>query len=185
MIDLLPPTIKTHKHYASLNRRLVRLIQVALSLVILVVGIFGASWYFLDKATVTANSDLQAAKEKSAVYQSIEKDAKALADRLTSIEAVQNQQAHYTKLLQEVSNTLPAGVYIYSLQVNSANPPTMQITAYAQTSEAVAAFKRALEASPRFGAAALSGVDQDRDPYTGQPTNRINLQVGLKPGALQ
>lgn len=185
MIDLLPPILKKHKYYAALNRRVVHLILAACSLSVLVAAIFGASWYYLDKADLTAQQDLQSTKQKSASYQSIEKEAKALADRLTSIEAVQNQQAHYTKLLQELSTTVPAGVYVYSMQVNAAAPPTMQITAYAETSEAAAAFKRSLESSSRFNAAALSGLEQDRDPYTGKPTNRISLQVGLKPGALQ
>ena len=185
MIDLLPPKLKIHKHYAALNRRVLLLIQAALTLAILIAVIFGVSWYFLKKQSDQAKQDLEVAKQKSASYRSIETDAKALADRLTSIESVQNQQAHYTSLLRELTSTLPAGVYIYSLQVSAANPPTMQITAYAETSEAAAAFKRALEASPRFSAAALSGIDVDKDPYTGQPTNRISLQVGLKPGALQ
>lgn len=185
MIDLLPPRIKNHKYYATLNRRVVILIQAALALAILCALIFGASWFFLHGQSEQAQQELEAAKQKSATFRSIETDAKALADRLTSIESVQNQQAHYTNLLRDLTNTLPAGVYIYSLQVSASNPPTMQITAYAETSEAAAAFKQALEASPRFSAAALSGIDVDKDPYSGQQTNRINLQVGLKPGALQ
>ncbi|MEI7818688.1 MAG: PilN domain-containing protein [bacterium] len=185
MIDLLPPRLKEHKHYASLNRRVIQLLKYVVVLIILVAGIFGTSWYFLNLRLVEAQKSYDTAVSQSKKYSSIEQDAKALAERLSGIEEVQGQQTHYTNLLKELSTITPQGVYIFSFQVSSEASPTMRLSAYATTSEAAAAFQQSIEKSSRFNSAALLGIDSDKDPYSGQPTNRVSYLVSLKPGALQ
>lgn|GEM_PF-935061 len=185
MIDLLPPPLKKHKYFAALNRQLVHLIQAAVVLVLLVAAIFGGSWYYLDHKLTVARADLALAQNKTKTYASIETDAKALADRLTSIEQVQGQQARYTKLLNELTGLMPKGVYIFSLQASSEASSSMRLAVYADTSEAAAALQRAITASPRFQPPALLGEDLDKDPYSGKPVSRVSYVVGLKPGALQ
>lgn len=185
MIDLLPPPVKEHKRYGQLNRRMLRYGILTLATAVLITAVFVGSWLALKKNEADTELKLTDAVAKNAQYASIEADAKSLADRLKSIEEVQTQQSHYTRLLKEVSAVTPPGVYIFTLQVSSEANASMRIAAFAETEQAAAAFQQSIERSGRFASAALQGLDDDKDPYTGKPSKRLNLTVGLKAGALK
>lgn len=185
MIDLLPPHIKEQKHYGQLNRLLVHYIMAAAVTVLIISGIFASSWWLLRRNETETDSKLVTAQAQNAKYALAENEAKTLADRLGSIEEVQKQQTHFTNLLKEVSAVTPAGVYIYSLQVSAESGGSLRIAAFAESDQAAANFKNALERSNRFASAALQNIDDDKDPYTGRASKRLNITVGLKEGALK
>ena len=185
MIDLLPPAVKEHKRYGQLNRRLLKYALLTLTTMAIIGVIFAISWLTLKKNEAVIDAELTDAKAKNAQYASIEQSAKGLADRLKSIEEVQKQQTHFTNLLKELAAVTPPGVYIYTMQVSSEANGSMQVAAFAQTEQAAASFQQAIENSSRFASAALQGVDDDKDPYTGKTSKRLNVVIGLKPGALK
>ncbi len=185
MIDLLPPHVKEQKHYGRLNRLLVRYIAAFAVTALIIAGIFSASWWLLRSNESETDAKLAAAQAQNTKYTTVEREAKTLADRLSSIEEVQKQQTHFTDLLKEVSAVTPSGVYIYSLQVSAEAGSSLRIAAFAESDQAAANFKNSLERSSRFASAALQSLDDDKDPYTGKASKRLNITVGLKEGALK
>lgn len=185
MIDLLPPEVKEHKRYGQLNRRLFKYGVLTVATMVVVGVIFVGSWLALKKQEAATDAKLADAIAKNSRYATIEDNAKSLADRLKSIEEVQKQQTHFTNLFKELAAVTPAGVYIYTLQVSSETNASMRVAAFAESEQAAAAFQQSIERSSRFASAALQGVDDDKDPYTGKPSKRLNLVIGLKEGALK
>jgi Tfp pilus assembly protein PilN len=150
----------------------------------LTAGTFYASWLILktDEDNLTKNIAQESSKTNE--YGQIESQAKALAERLATIEKIQSARTHYPALLQALAEATPPDAYVTSFALDPSGK-VMNLTAYAATSQAVANFKNALEASPRFSSAAPQGVEPAADPYSGAATNRITLVVGLEEGALK
>lgn len=185
MINLLPPHLKDQKKYAQRNRQLLSVMAVSVWLMFSIASALVASWYVIYRNQQKAEQKLEEQAAQSKRFGSIEQDAKTLADRLGSIEKIQGSQTHFSRLLNEVAAMTPSGVYLSNLQVGSEANSTMKISAYAETEQAAASFKNALEKSSRFSSAALQNLDADKDPFTGKSTYRLNLVVGLKEGALK
>lgn len=184
MINLLPPSLKDQRRFGEYNRAVVRYITAVACVFGLIAISFAGAWVWLDREEARLTTEVSNRSSSIKQFGTIERDAKALADRLGSIEKIQSEKTHYPALLEELGKVTPAKAYIFSFAVDSAGK-SMSLTAYAENDEAIAAFKNALEASPRFRAVALGGISPERDPYDGQPTNRVAMTVALEDGALK
>lgn len=184
MINLLPPTIKEQRDYAKRNRKLVGAIWITIAIIVVVSLAFAGSWYLLGRNITSLDAQLTENTMNTKKYGSIESQAKALADRLSAVEKVQADRNNYIAFLSELAAKTPPDVYINTLSVD-ATGSAMSITAFAKSQQAAANFKNSLESSKRFSSAAIQNLDPDKDPYTGQPTYRMSLTVGLKEGALK
>ncbi len=184
MINLLPPIFKEQRAYAIRNRRLVHIIWLAVGLIIVISAAFVASWFALGREMDNLDAKLTQDTQNTKKYGAIESQAKALADRLSAVEKVQADRSNYIALLNELAAKTPPDVYINTFSVD-ASATAMQLTAFAKTQQAAANFKNSLEASSRFNSAAIQELTPDKDPYTGQPSYRMTLTVGLKEGALK
>ncbi|QQS26847.1 PilN domain-containing protein [bacterium] len=184
MINLLPPEIKAQRHYSQYNRLLIHILIGVLVLAILTTGAFYVTGLMLNQEQTRLAKDIAREGDKSKNYGQIESQAKALADRLTTIEKIQSGRTNYPALLRALAEATPSDVYVASFAVEPAGK-TMSLTSYAASDQAAANFKNALEASPRFNSAAIQVIEPTSDPYSAQPTSRVTFVVGLEPGALQ
>lgn len=184
MINLLPPEIKEQRRYSQYNRTLLNAIIGVTILIIVTAGAFYATWLILNKEEDRLTQDINQEGVKSKSYGQIEDQAKALADRLATIEKIQTNRTRYPALLEALAEATPPDAYVTSFAVDAAGK-TMTLTAYATTDQAAASFKNSLEASPRFSSAAIQVLEPATDPYSGKATNRVTFVVGLEPGALK
>lgn len=184
MINLLPPGLKEQRRYGEYNRIALRYVLSIFIVLALVAASFMGAWIWLDRQETELTKEIESRAVDAKQFGTIERDAKALADRLGSIEKIQNEKTRYPALLEELGNVTPPNAYIFNFSVDSTGK-TMNLTVYAENDQAVASFKNALEASPRFRSVALGGYTQERDPYDGSPTNRVVMTVSLEDGALK
>lgn len=184
MINLVPPSLKEQRRYSEYNRRLMRYIVLILGVFAVIAVSFVFAWLQLDRSQSQLTREIEARQQSAIKFGSIEADAKVLADRLASIEKIQSEKNRYPALLEELGRTTPSDAYIYTFSVDPTGK-TMNLTAYANSDQAVAAFKNSLEASSRFRAVALDNVAQEKDPYDGSPTNRVVMTIGLEESALK
>lgn len=184
MINLLPPEIKQQRKYSKYNRVLLRAIIGAIALAAITAGAFYTSWLILKDNEDRLTKNINQEDTKTRDYGAIEAQAKALAERLATIEKIQSARTHYPALLQALAEATPPDAYVTSFALDPSGK-VMNLTAYAATDQAVANFKNSLEASSRFSSAAIKAIDPAIDPYSGATTNRTTLVVGLKEGALK
>lgn len=184
MINLLPPEIKQQKRYSQYNRLLLNTILGLTILAALTATAFYASWLLLTQEEARLSQDIEQEASKTQAYGQIENQAKALADRLATIEKIQASRTRYPALLQALAEATPPDAYVVTFAVDTGGK-TMTLTAYAATDQAAASFKNALEASDRFNSAAIQVIEPATDPYSAKPTNRVTYVVGLEAGALK
>ncbi|MFO0955338.1 MAG: PilN domain-containing protein [Candidatus Saccharibacteria bacterium] len=184
MINLLPPSIKEQRRYAQINRKLVKIIWLVVILIAAIGAVFAYSWYALGQNIERLDDKLAQDTSRSKKYGAIEINAKALAERLNTIEKIQAERSNYIALLQELAAVTPTDVYVNTFALDT-TAGTMNLTAFAQSEQAAANFKNAIESSARFRSAAIQALTPDKDPYSGQSTYRLTLTVGLKDGALK
>lgn len=184
MINLLPPEIKQQRKYSKYNRVLIQSIFGLLILAAITTAAFYASWLILKNNEQHLTSSIEQENDKTRDYGAIEVQAKALAERLSTIENIQAARSHYPALLQALAEATPQDAYITSFTLDPSGK-TMNLTAYAKTDQAVASFKNSLESSSRFNSAAIQSTEPATDPYSSATTNRITLLVGLKEEALK
>lgn len=184
MINLLPPAIKQQRQYSKYNRILLHAIIGTIIVASLTAGAFYASWLILKNDEDRLVENIAQESSKTNEYGKIESQAKALAERLATIEQIQSARTRYPALLQALAEATPPNAYVTSFALDPSGK-VMRLTAYTETDQAAASFKNALESSPRFNSAALQGIEPAADPYSGAATNRITLVVGLEDGALK
>jgi Tfp pilus assembly protein PilN len=184
MINLLPPEIKQQRKYSKYNRILIQSIFGLVILALITAAAFYTSWLILKNNEQHLTQSVERENDKTREYGAIENQAKALADRLATIENIQSARSHYPALLQALAEATPQDAYITSFTLDP-SAKTMNLSAYAKTDQAVASFKNSLESSSRFSSAAIQSMEPASDPYSGATTNRVTYLVGLQEGALK
>ncbi len=177
MINLLPPTLKEELQYAKYNRVAVRYLQLLVVVAMVLGAVFGASLYFLTQQANKLAADVNSKQQTIASYAPAVAKAKAAADRLNAIKAIQASQTRFSTLLSDLAKVLPNGVAIDSITLTGDDTKPVRISVTGSTYDMMLAFRDALAQSPR-----ISGVDLENITQSGPGIFTASVVIGFKPG---
>ncbi len=176
MINLLPPAIKTQLKYSKLNRHLINYVWLLLITLGLIIAMFAGSYLLIHREIGLTKEKLAEQKQSVSSYGNIEKEAKALADRLKAISDVQKNQNHFSELLNEIATLTPADVAILNLQIDT-DKNTASLTAESSNYASAAGLRNLLAKSSRFSSIDIDEIKKPADLY------EIKLSIGLNSGS--
>lgn len=183
MINLLPPHVKEQVSYSQHNRTINYYIWLMIILIVVIGVSFAGVWLYLNSQVAAVDAKLSEKQEQINSYKDLETKAKDLADRLKAIDKAQADRNKFSGLLSEIANLTPKNVYIFSINVGQDTTQPIKILAYGTDYTSAVSLRNSLATSKRFSNVDISDVNQGNDPYTSQPSYKINLMVGLKQGA--
>jgi len=142
VINLLPDSHKSEIRAARANVLLVRYIAILAAAIAVLSGIIAAAYVVLDEKETLAESLVEAHNAKMAPYEATRTEAEALRASLSDAKAILDQKVSYTKLVYEIADSLPQGVVLDTLELDSSllGSP-MTINARAKTFESASQLK--------------------------------------------
>jgi len=178
MINLMPPAMKEQIRFAKLNRVTLWYLRICVVVVVVLAGIFGATFYFLQQQTVAITTDVAGKQQTIADYnRTFAPQAKEASDRLNAIKFVQGTQTHFSAVIADIAKVVPQGVSIDSMTLTGDDKAPVKIAVTAQSYDAALAFRNALITSPR-----VAGADLETITSGGNGTYTTSVVVAFKPG---
>ena len=175
MINLLPPTIKEEMRYSRYNALLVHYLTLSVGIGIVAIATLIGGRYYLDgrvSATERQIADTQTTIDQQGQLQA---DAKKISSRIASIEAIQKNQAHFSQLLIDLSNSMPKGTVISSIGLTGDDKKPVKLTVFALDYNSAVAFRDSIVQSKRVSGADIQLIQANTDSkYTVEITFGFN-----------
>lgn len=183
MINLLPPHVKEQVSYSQYNRVIYYYIWLIVALVLIIGASFTVVWLYINNQIASVETKLSEAQAQVNSYKDLEARGKQLADRLVAIDKVQSDRNKFSSLLGEIANLTPKNVYISSISAGQENNQPIKILAFGTDYASAVSLRNSLATSKRFSNVDITDVGEATSSTNGQKSYKINIVVGLKPGA--
>jgi len=185
MINLLATSRKSQIIAARVNLILVRYIGIILLALIFMSATLFISYTVLRSTLESAQARVEASDVKADVYSQTSQQVAALSAQLSEAKTVLSQDVHYSRILTQIGQLIPAGVVLNSLDIteSSINGIPLTIKAYARSTSEATRLQTQLQSSPLFtqvslqDTASTGGID-------GYPAV-ITLSVSLNRAGVQ
>lgn len=170
MINLLSPTQKGDIRAARLNVRLRRAALLCLGALLIILGIYGVGFFFVQGDRTTADKELAASKlaTEDKNYKKVVTDAKAYKTNLTVAEKVLTSGVSYSSFVVETARLLPPGTVLTGLTLsnlgapatgaNAATANTLTILARTTSYDVSLQLQKSLEDSELYEKVSISDV---------------------------
>jgi Tfp pilus assembly protein PilN len=176
MINLLPPQIKEQITYSKRNAIIVHYLWLAAFTMIVLGGVFGGSYWYLQGRIASAEQAVAQKETSIAGFKGLESKVKTLNSRLSTIKAIQSQQAKFSQVLTDVAKAMPAGASLNNINLSGDASKPVTIDATADSYATAVALRDTLAASPRIAAADLQTVNATGSNY------HVSIVLSFKPG---
>ena len=188
MINLLPDTHKSEIRAARMNVLLIRYIAILSVAMIVLSGIITAAYVVLETRKASAQSLLDTNNARAQQYSSIRTEADLLRTSLSNAKSILDQKVSYSKLIYEIAGSLPEGVVLDTLDLDSASfGSSMTVNASAKTFESASKVQNQLAAnSVVFSDVKLLSLESGAtDGSSGQYPIKVSVSVVINKVALQ
>lgn len=152
MINLLPNETKKQLRAARTNTILIKyIITIFFAAAFLCLVVFG-SYYIMSESKKTAENAIADIKSGNSSYSPTTKKYSDFVSDLSTAKSILNKSVSYSTILENLINSLPAGVILESpISINS-DALNLPITfkAYAQSSSSEATLKANLQSNSTF-----------------------------------
>lgn len=131
MINLLSTAQKEDIRAARLNVRLRRFALLCFVALVIILGIYGVGFYFVQSDRASADKELAANKlaVENEEYKSVVADSKAYKANLTIADKVLTSGVSYSTFVTETARILPGGTILTSLTLTNLGAPAKAATA--------------------------------------------------------
>lgn len=170
MINLLPPESKKQLAAGRANRLLLRYLVLFLSLAILTMVIFAAVFLHLRGSKQFHQNTVESNAQRAVSMAKSQKEVAEFRTNLATAKNILGKQINYSSIALKVANSIPGGVILDQLTLDSEaiNQPT-KLNARAASEDAVRTLKESLNSSPYFSDAHYDTVSRalsdDRYPF--------------------
>jgi len=169
MINLLSTTQKQDIRAARLNVRLRRFVLLCSSALLIILGIYGVGFYFVQADRAAADKDLAASKlaTENTEYKKVVEDAKAYKSNLSIADKVLTSGVSYSTFVTETAGLLPQGTVLSGLTLTNlgapatagnANANTLTIVARTTNYDVALQLQKSLEDSALYEKVSISDV---------------------------
>lgn len=158
-----------------------RALQVGVVAGLLALGFVGVSYGHhrkkvkLERQLTQLEATLKTLEKEMRLVQALENQAKGLRARLGVVNNLLKSRELYPRFMTELLKTLPSGVWLLTLDTRGSDALSLDISAAASSSEAIADWLRTLEETKQFSGSALGPIT-----ITGR-THRFNVSVKYTP----
>lgn len=161
-VNLVPSEIlaKSEQKHRALQAGVVGFL-----LVLLVIGISFLHWFKLERLEKTLAEDAVKLKKLEVIVakvEQLEREAKAVRDRLAVIETLLKGRSLYPYFMSDFVRSVPLGVRVKTLTTtgggSAASPLRLSIAAESRSNEDIAGWVRKMEDSGKFLNVELGGV---------------------------
>lgn len=194
MINLLSTTQKQDIRAARLNVRLRRFVLLCSSALLIILGIYGVGFYFVQADRAAADKDLAASKlaTENTEYKKVVEDAKAYKSNLSIADKVLTSGVSYSTFVTETAGLLPQGTVLSGLTLTNlgapatagnANANTLTIVARTTNYDVALQLQKSLEDSALYEKVSISDVSilaEDARPTNTDKKYPVSLNVKAK-----
>lgn len=178
MINLLPPVYKQQIAFAKRNAVIMRYLRLVIEtgfvigVLVLVVS--------LKLNADTAQAEAILAPKDAAIreLEGMEKDARALSNKLNRIKTQRSSQSHFSALLADLAAVTPSGAFISAINLTGDQAKPVRISAVANSYETAVAIREAIVTSPRIAGADIETIS----PNSGGRDFSVTIVATFKPG---
>lgn len=162
MINLLPNDHKREIRAGRANRLLARYSILTFITLVVLVGIIGAAWLFLDNVRQEAQAEIDASDTSNA---SLAKDVAAVQEFKTNLaiaKEILNKEVNYSAIILRYASVIPSGTIIDHIDLDPSvigKPSTF--TAKVATPDSALRLKKALSDSPYFDDVHFTEIQTD------------------------
>jgi Tfp pilus assembly protein PilN len=177
MINLLPPEEKRQLRAARTNTLLARYNFILLAAVAFLGLAVGVVYLYLSTTKASADQVVRENTAQTNQYSGVLTEAQQFRSNLAIAKQILDREISYTTVLINIAQTMPQGVVLESLILDSSTFGTeTTLTASAQNYDRALAFKDALQSSPFFTDAHFESVD---DTGSGDYPLAVSLTVTI------
>lgn len=162
MINLLPPEIKAQTNAARANRLLLRYGILLLGAFVFLLAAIGLVHVYLGTTKASAEAAITDNISRAGGYASVEAEAQAFRQNLSSVKQILDTDVTYTKVVLKIANVLPPGVVLSTINLDSqtfGTPTTL--TANVKDYPTVLRLKDSLQASDLFTNVSLQTISNE------------------------
>jgi len=184
MINLLPPLHKQEIRAGRTNVLLLRYMGLTLVNMGLIAVLLVTVYFSLTQSAEGANQRIADNQQRTQSYAETKKAAEDFRSDLTVAKLILDKDVHYSQLIYKISNALPKGVVLDSLNVDSQTLGTsITLSASASSYSNAIGLKRAFEArTDLFSDVHFDTIKYDKDAKDYK--YKTNLVVIINKGAL-
>jgi Tfp pilus assembly protein PilN len=177
MINLLPPEEKRQLRAARTNTLLARYNIVLLGAIAFLGLAIGIVYLYLSTTKAAADQVVQENATQTGQYSSVQNEAQQFRSNLSIAKQILDREIPYTTVLLNIAQTMPEGVVLESLVLDSTTFGTeTTLSASARDYDRALAFKDALQNSPYFADAHFQSVN---DTGSGDHPLSVSLSVTI------
>jgi Tfp pilus assembly protein PilN len=183
MINLLPPAEKKELQAARTNVLLLRY-NFALIGAVVFLGIATVVTYvYLNTTKASAQQAINESQAKVSAYASTASQAEQFRNNLTIAKQILDHEVTYSKVIVEISQTLPSGVIFSNLNLDAQTFGTeTTFAARAKSYDRALALKEAFEKSPMFTNVHFQSITTGDSSDSAYPVT-VTLNVTIKKDA--
>lgn len=186
MINLLPPQEKKQISAGRVNVLLRRYCIITLLLLVLLAIVIAGFYLLLTNNKSSAQDSIDSNNARLAEYHSAQKDVEAFKSNLAIAKSILGNEIHYSEVITKIANTLPQGVVLQSLNLDSSTfGKPMSLNALAKTNNDALRLKSSLEKSNLFQNVYLESVTASPAGDAGSYPVAISINVTLKPEVIK
>ena len=181
MINLLPPDIKSEITYSKRNALLMRYVKGTVAISLLLAGALLGGRLLLNQQVKEVDARMADKQTQIASYSKVEKDAKKLNERLTSIAGIQKSQSKFSVLLSDLAQDMPQGTSITSIILTGDDKKPVRLIVHAQDYKTALGFRDSIVRSKRISAADIENIQAIQE--NGQNLYQVTVSFTFNPGA--
>lgn len=187
MINLLPAEQKKEIRAARSNVLLLRYVILLLAAAAFLGVAMGTTYVALGISKTAAQNTIQENQKRVADYAAVESEAATFRSNLATAQTILANEVVYSKVITSIANTLPSGVILTNLQLDSSTfGKPMTLTAQARNSEDAIKLKTAFESSSIFSDVHFQTVTTGgAGGETGAYPVTVTLEVTLNKSAIK
>jgi len=178
MINLLPDKTKKQIKAARANVILAKFVAVLCVAAIFLALACGVSYLLLDGMEATAKA--QSANSKAGIVSPYQRQMDTINKSINTAKTILDAQMSYSKVITELAATMPSGVVIESISLDSStiNQP-LTLTLHARLDSDILKFKSNIQASSIFSNYTVQTSDNDpASNISGYPiTTTVNVTI--------
>jgi len=182
MMNLLPATTKHQLRAARVNIVLINyLLLLSFAVVFLAAACF-VSYLFLVDAKTTAENIIKNNQSITKTNSSSADNSTLMNIEFTNAKNILSQQVSYSDIITNISNVLPEGVIIDSLQLNNATLGSpITIKAHAKSYDNTATLKTNFQNSSQFSNFSIGAQTMNQNGVSGYPVE-FSFEISVNRG---
>lgn len=184
-VNLLPPEIKQDIAQSKKNHSAVGYLKKSILLVLVLLGVLTADYFYLNSRLSAASSNLTQKEESLKKYGELENKAKKLSDRITDIKEIIKNTNVWSGTINEITKIMPDGVFLTSVKMDSNAKVRASVSGKATSKKEVAALRDAMEQSGKFEYVDIETSNTSFDTTLNKDLETFTLSFSLTKGALK